>query len=160
MPVQEQSDAAMIAWRRFLRAHCAISRVLDQELRAQHGLTINDYDVLVQLRDSERQKLRMSDLAESVVLTRSGITRLVDGLVREGLVERVSCCSDARVAYAKITQEGLDRMAAARVTHINGIQRVFSSHFSEEDVVKLGELLGKLPASELGVEGCCAQHES
>jgi len=145
-------DTAMLAWRRFLRAHCTIERELDAELRAQHNLTINDYDVLVQLRDTERG-LRMSDLAEQVVLTRSGITRLIDGLVREQLVERVSCAKDARVAYARLTRLGRERMAEARCTHHRGIRRVFADHFSEAELAQLAELLAKLPSAERS--RCC-----
>lgn len=147
------SDTAMLAWRRFLRVHCTIERALDAELRAEHGLTINDYDVLVQLSSATDRRLRMSDLAEHVVLTRSGMTRLIDGLVREGLVERVACAADARVSYAQITETGLERLAAARCGHHRGIRRVFTDHFDERELGQLSELLGKLPAAD--GPSCC-----
>ena len=149
MPTEVISDVAMTAWRRFLRAHCAILRDLDAQLRSDHGLTINDYDVLVQLRDADGQRLRMSDLADHVVLTRSGMTRLIDGLVRERLVERVACKEDARVSYAQVTEAGLDRLAQARCTHHDGISRVFAQHFTEPELEQLAELLAKLPSAEM-----------
>src|SRR6266511_3428068 len=91
------------AWRRFLRAHSAITRQLDADLIASHDLTLNDYEVLLHLSQAEHRRLRMSELADRVLLTRSGVTRLVDGLVRSGWVERVSCPSDARGSFAAVT---------------------------------------------------------
>jgi len=147
MPTKTQiSDVAMVAWQSFLRAQCGLAGTLDHELVQMHGLTINDYGVLVNLRDAEKQSMRMSDLAGVVLLTRSGMTRLVDGLVRDGLVERKSCPTDARVAYAKVTEEGLRRLAEARVTHHTGIQRLFADHFSADELKVLGELLGRIDA--------------
>ena len=139
--------AALQAWRHFLRTHCSITRQLDADLAAAHGLTINDYDVLVQLRDAPDQRLRMSELADHVLLTRSGMTRLIDGLVKDELVRRASCPSDARVSYAQITPKGLETLDAARQTHLAGITRLFTQHFSEEEAGQLAELLGRLPGS-------------
>lgn len=158
MPTDVIPDSAMLAWRRFLVAHCAIQREMDAELRAEHGMTINDYDALVQLSSAADRRLRMSALADHVVLTRSGMTRLVDGLVREGLVERVSCGEDARVSYAQLTDQGAERLAAARCTHHRGIRRAFSDHFSEAELDQLASLLGKLPSAAL--PGCCVPRTS
>jgi DNA-binding MarR family transcriptional regulator len=150
MPVDEQqtqlvTGPLMVAWQRLLRANCVLSRVLDTELQAAHGLTISDYDVLVQLRDAEGRCLTMSDLSRRTTLTRSGMTRLVQGLERDGLVERRSCRTDARVSYAVITDHGLAVLEDARRTHHAGIRRVFADHFSAEEADQLAELLGRIP---------------
>src|ERR1700683_259675 len=95
--------AALDAWRSYLQSHASILRVLDAELVAEHGITARDYEVLLYLAQAEDRKLPMSALAERTMLTRSGITRLVDGLVQSGCVERVACAKDARVSYAALT---------------------------------------------------------
>src|SRR5437588_3890940 len=96
--------AALKAWRGYLQSHASIVRALDAELLAAHGMTARDYEVLLYLSQAEDRRLPMSALAESTMLTRSGITRLVDGLVAARLIERVSCSNDARVSYAKLTE--------------------------------------------------------
>ena len=95
--------SALEAWRSYLQSHAGIVRELDADLIAQHGLTVRDYEVLLYLAQAEDHQLPMSALSERTMLTRSGITRLVDGLVGQGLIERVSCPSDARVSYARLT---------------------------------------------------------
>jgi len=146
---QEQTEFVtgpqLTAWQRLLRANCVVSRVLDGELQAAHGLTISDYDVLVQLRDAEGNCLTMSDLSRRTTLTRSGMTRLVQGLERDGLVQRRSCRTDARVSYAVITDNGLAVLEDARRTHHAGIRRVFADHFSTEEGEQLAELLARIP---------------
>jgi DNA-binding MarR family transcriptional regulator len=147
------SGTVLDAWQRLLRSHALIIRLLDAELHAAHGMTLSDYDVLVNLRDaseSEQDCIKMSDLSQKTLLTRSGMTRLVQGLEREGLVERAACASDARVSYTRITPLGLERLAAARETHHAGIERLFASHFTCEEISTLNELLGKIP-------GTCAE---
>lgn len=135
---------AMSAWRRYLRSHSCVTRQLDAQLQAAHGLTISDYDVLVHLRDAPEQHLRMSELAERVLLTRSGITRLIDGLERDGYVRRQSCPSDARVSHAVITDEGLERLAEARQTHLRGIRDTFTGNFSDDELRLIDELFSRL----------------
>lgn len=151
MPTRQDSTlvegALMVAWQRLLRAHCVLSRSLDAELQASHGITISDYDVLVQLRDAPDHCLRMSDLSRRTLLTRSGMTRLVQGLERDGLVERRSCATDARVSYAVLTQTGMEQVAAARQTHHGGIRRMFADHFSEAEGEQFAELLGRIPGA-------------
>src|SRR6476660_6560743 len=101
-----QTHNRLESWVSFLRAHAAITRQLNADLLNAHGLTLNDYEVLLHLSWADGHMMRRVDLAESVILTASGITRLLDGLERAGFVEKASCASDARVSYAKLTVAG------------------------------------------------------
>src|SRR5919204_4112999 len=135
--------AALEAWRSYLQSHATILRRLDAELVSEHGITTRDYEVLLYLAQAPDRKLPMSALAESTMLTRSGITRLVDGLVAGGFIERVSCPSDARVSYAQLTDEGLTKLRDAGCTHVHSIGRLFLEHFSPEETSQLATLLGR-----------------
>jgi DNA-binding MarR family transcriptional regulator len=146
--------AALEAWRSFLQSHAAILRALDAELVAAQGMTTRDYEVLLYLSQADERKLPMSALAESTMLTRSGITRLVDGLVDAGLIERVSCPNDARVSYAHLTDAGYEKLRDAGCTHIASIHRLFLEHFSPEEIEQLAALLSRLPGAR--PEGSCA----
>lgn len=146
--------AALEAWRSYLQSHAAIVRQLDAELLAAHSMTTRDYEVLLYLAQAPDRKLPMSALATSTMLTRSGITRLVDGLVNAGLIERVGCDSDARVSYARLTEVGYERLREAGFTHIGSIQRLFLEHFTPEEIEQLASLLGRLPGA--GHEGSCS----
>src|SRR5947209_4424182 len=116
--------AALDAWRSYLQSHASILRVLDADL-AEHGMTTRDYEVLLYLSQAEGGYLPMSALAESTRLTRSGITRLVDGLVEAGLIERVACPKDARVSYAQLTDLGYDKLRQAGCSHVASIPPLF-----------------------------------
>src|SRR5882724_5215435 len=109
---------ALDAWRSYLQSHASILRELDTELVAEHGLTTRDYEVLLYLAQAPDRRLPMSRLAASTMLTRSGITRLVDGLVSAGFIERVACPSDARVSFAELTDGGYEKLRAAGCSHI------------------------------------------
>ncbi|MDX6441262.1 MAG: hypothetical protein QOE43_991 [Gaiellaceae bacterium] len=143
-------------WVRFLRAHAAITRQLSARLEAQHGLTLSDYDVLVQLYFAPERALRRVDLARSVLLTASGITRLLDGLQRSGWVEKKSCDSDARVSYAVLTEAGAAKFEDASGSHRADIEELFGSNFSDAEHRQLGELLGRLPLAETS-SACSAE---
>ncbi len=136
------------AWVRFLRAHAAITRQLSARLEAQHGLTLSDYDVLVQLYFAPERSLRRVDLARSVLLTASGITRLLDGLERAGFVEKKACKSDARVSYAALTEAGVAKFESASTSHRADIEELFGSKFTPAERKQLGELLARLPLAE------------
>ncbi len=138
---------ALEGWRSYLQSHAAIVRELDAELIAQHGMTTRDYEVLLYLAQSEEQKLPMSALSERTMLTRSGITRLIDGLVGEGLIERVSCPSDARVSYARLTLAGYRKLKQAGCTHVASIERLFLAHFTPAELEQLAGLLARLPGA-------------
>ena len=132
-------------WVALLRAHATSIRRFNAELVGEHGLTLNDYEVLLRLSRAEGRRLRRVDLAEQVLLTPSGITRLLEGLERSGLVERASCESDARVTYAQLTDEGDAKLREASGTHVAGIREFFRGRFSEDEVRSRGELLERLP---------------
>jgi len=135
------------SWVSFLRAHSAITRQLNADLLAAHGLTLNDYEVMLRLSHAENEMMRRVDLAESVVLTASGITRLLDGLERAGLVEKAACSADGRVSYAKLTLAGGERLREAAQTHLRGVDELFTSRFSGAELETLAELLARLPLS-------------
>jgi DNA-binding MarR family transcriptional regulator len=147
------------AWVGFLRAHASLSRQLSARLEAAHGVTLNDYDVLVQLAYAPDRQLRRVDLARSVLLSPSGITRLLDGLEREGWVEKGLCPSDARVTYAVLTDIGLEKFKAVRKTHLVDIEAVFGSRFSPEELATLSLLLGRLLSSDEPELACLAEPE-
>jgi DNA-binding MarR family transcriptional regulator len=144
---------ALEAWRSYLQSHASIVRELDAELLCAHDLTTRDYEVLLYLSQAPGLQLPMSALAGSTMLTRSGITRLVDGLVERGLVERVSCAKDARVSYAMLTEPGREKLRAAGCTHIKSIQRLFLERYSPEEIEQLAGLLRRLPGACTG-GGC------
>ena len=125
------------AWRGLLRVHASLSKALDTELEAEHGLPLSSYEVLMYLADAEEQRMRMCDLASSVILSRSGLTRLVDRLERDGLITRESCASDARGAFAKLTPAGHERLQAARTTHLAGVRALFLEHFTPQELAQL-----------------------
>jgi DNA-binding MarR family transcriptional regulator len=143
------------AWIRFLRAHASLTRQMSARLEADHGLTLNDYDCLVQLAYAPERSLRRVDLARSVLLSPSGITRLLDGLEREGWVEKRSCDSDARVTYAHLTDAGLEKFKSARKTHLADIEEAFGSRFTPEELAAVSSLLGRLLDSDEPAE--CAK---
>jgi DNA-binding MarR family transcriptional regulator len=148
----------LAAWIRFLRAHAAVTRELSARLESQHGLTLSDYDVLVQLYYAPGRRMRRIDIARLVLLSPSGITRLLDGLERAGWVEKVRCESDARVVYAALTPAGSQKCEDARSTHVADIEELFGSRFSDDERNALAELLGRLPLAEVS-EACKGDDE-
>ena len=141
------------AWVRFLRAHAALTRELSSRLEALHELTLSDFDVLVQLYYADGRRMRRIDLARSVLLTASGITRLLDGLESCGLVAKERCDSDARVTYAVLTKAGVKKIEEARESHLADIEELFGAQFSADEREQLAELLGRLPLAHTS-EAC------
>jgi DNA-binding MarR family transcriptional regulator len=132
------------AWRGLLRVHAQLSKALDAQLLAEHGLPLTSYEVLMYLSDSDGGRMRMNELAASVLLSRSGLTRLVDRLEREGYLERCSCAHDARGAFAVLTPAGREKVEAARVSHLAGVRQLFLSNFSEEELDTLGDAMDRV----------------
>jgi DNA-binding MarR family transcriptional regulator len=124
----------LAAWRAFLRAHAHISRVLEAELLADQELSLASYDVLVQLAEAPERRLRMTELATAVLLSRSGVTRLVDRLEKAGLVARCPVASDGRGVAAELTPAGLDRLRNAAPTHLAGVVRHFVARLDPDDL--------------------------
>jgi DNA-binding MarR family transcriptional regulator len=146
------TDRELRAWRGMLRAHAALTKALDARLEAAHGLPLTSYEVLMYLADAEDQRMRMCDLATSVIISRSGLTRLVDRLEREGLIERVSCSTDARGAFAKLTAAGREQLGAARSTHIAGVRALYLDHFTPEEQESLARAWERILAGPAAVE--------
>jgi DNA-binding MarR family transcriptional regulator len=133
------------AWRAYLTSHAAILRELDAELLAEQSMTTRDFEVLLFLSHAPDRRLPM--------LTRSGITRLVDGLVAPGYVERTACQEDARISYAHLTDVGYEKLRQAGCSHVASVRRLFVERFSAEEVSQLADLLGRLPGAQRG--GSC-----
>jgi len=131
------SSAELAAWRGMLRVHAGLVRELDAELEQRHRLPVTSYDVLVNLSEAPDRRMRMCDLADAVLLSRSGLSRLVDRLEREGVVERQDCPSDARGAFAALTDDGHELLEDARPTHLAGVRRRFLEHFSPEELATM-----------------------
>jgi DNA-binding MarR family transcriptional regulator len=125
------------AWVGLLHAHASLVRQLDAELIAAHGLSVSAFEVLSRLAENEQGRLRMTDLAELVLLSPSGLSRLVDRLEADKMLERVACPTDGRAINATITELGRTRLAEAQGTHFEGIRRVFLGHFSEAEIGQL-----------------------
>ena len=120
----------LAAWQAFLHAHQQVIDTLDAELRAEHGLSLSDYDVLLRLARAPEGKLHMTELARRIMFSPSGLTRVVDRLVRDGLVERLRDTADARVVFARLTEKGRDRLRKAAQTHVRGIRQHFTGRLS------------------------------
>jgi DNA-binding MarR family transcriptional regulator len=137
-------DPALDAWRAFLVAHARVVRRLEQELQAEQGMALADYDVLVQLAIAEGRRLRMSELADRLLLSRSGATRLVDRLQRQGLVDRVSCEDDRRGQWAVLSEAGRQRLRKAAPTHLRGVGEHFLHRIPPDELRQLQAILGRL----------------
>lgn len=139
-------DPRLAAWGAFLRAHAQVVRELERELQDEQRLALTDYDVLVQLSAADDRRLRMSELADRLLLSRSGATRLVDRLVADGLVERVSCDSDRRGQWASLTDAGYERLRGASPTHLRGVAAHFLDRLSPDELASLGNILDRILA--------------
>ncbi len=139
-------DPRLAAWSAFLRAHARVIRELERELNAEQDLALTDYDVLVQLSAADQRRLRMSELADRLLLSRSGATRLVDRLVADGLVGRVTCDIDRRGQWASLTDAGYDRLRLASPTHLRGVATHFLDRLAAEDLASLERMLAPVIA--------------
>ena len=131
-----------------VRAYTHAVRELNAQLTADHGLTISDYEVLLRLSRAPDQRMRRVDLAGQVLLTASGITRLLDGLERHGYVARAACDSDRRVVYAVLTNDGLAKLQRASETHVAQIEDYFNTRYDETELADLTALLGRIKPGE------------
>ncbi|MDP9482217.1 MAG: MarR family transcriptional regulator [Chloroflexota bacterium] len=134
-------DPRLAPWRAFLMAHARVSRRLDDELRAEHDLSFAEYDALLTIATSPGRRIRMRQLADQVLLSKSGVTRLIDRLVADGLVERDACVTDARGAEAVLTDAGLSRLRSASSTHLRGIADHFLEVLDDEQLAEVGRAM-------------------
>jgi len=145
------SPAQLAAWKAFLKAHAVITRALERELVASHRLPLAEYDVLVQLQEVEGGALRMAQLADQVLLSRSGLTRLVERLERAGLVRRQACPSDARGYFAVITEEGKARLREAAPSHVGSVSSHFAKPLRDDQLemlrIAMEELVAAIPSA-------------
>jgi DNA-binding MarR family transcriptional regulator len=144
---QELSNSAVGVWGRLLRGHAGVARELSASLQAEHGLTINDYEALLLLSQADEYGLRRIDLAGKLVLTASGVTRLLDGLERSGLVAKRYCESDARVTYAVLTEAGRAKLEQAACSHVAHVRGLLTERYSCAELETLTELLSRLPGA-------------
>jgi len=155
----DSRDTRLGPWRAFLLAHARVVRRLDEELRAEHDLTIGEYDALLTIAHAPERRIRMRQLADEVILSKSGVTRLIDRLVDDGLVERSACLADARGAEAVLTERGLARLRAASRTHLRGIDEHFLAILDRDDLAVLERTLStvavKAGAPASGSTGDC-----
>jgi len=154
-------DPRLAPWRAFLEAHARISRRLDEELRAEHDLSLAEYEALMSIARAPGRRIRMRQLSDQVILSKSGVTRLIDRLVADGLVERSTCLTDARGAEAVLNEAGLTRLRAASRTHLRGISEHFLDPLAGTDVVALEGALRAISVSAGPGHGpCCADDSS
>jgi DNA-binding MarR family transcriptional regulator len=150
-------DPRIATWRLFLSTHARLERLLDEDLRSAHDLTLAEYDAMLQLAESPTHRVRMHEIAERVILCRSGVTRLIDRLVRDGLVERSHCATDARGAEAVLTASGLDRLREAAPTHLRGISDHFLDTMSAAELAAVDRAMNAILAG-LGPDAPCEEH--
>jgi DNA-binding MarR family transcriptional regulator len=151
-----QQASAVDAFVRLLRGHSSVTRAMNAQLVADHGLTINDFEALLHLSRAEEFRMRRVDLAEKLILTASGVTRLLDGLEEAGLVDRAACASDRRVTYAVLTEAGHAKLKEASQSHVADIRAFFETRFSSDELDQLAALLGRLPGAADAVEEDCS----
>ncbi len=132
--LRELTPAELAAWRGMLRVHAALVKALDAELLRAHDLPLISYEVLITLDAAPGRRRRMAELADSVLLSRSGTTRLVDRLERDGLISRELCADDGRGSFAVLTEQGAELLAQARTTHLDGVRERFLRHFAEDEL--------------------------
>jgi DNA-binding MarR family transcriptional regulator len=144
--VLREQAPAVEAWIHLIRGQSAATRAVNAQLVADHGLTINDFECMLLLARADDRRLRRVDLAEQLILTASGVTRLLDGLEKEGWVDRANCASDRRVTYAVLTDEGHGKLLEASKSHVADIRSFFEARYSNEELDQLAALLGRLPA--------------
>jgi DNA-binding MarR family transcriptional regulator len=142
--VHDREDERLAAWGAFLRAHARVTRELERELQGEQELSLADYDVLYQLAVASNGQLRMSELADRLLLSRSGVTRLVDRLEADGLVERSSCATDRRGLWARLTDVGNRRLRDATPTHLRGVCEHFLDRIPADELDQLRQTLERV----------------
>ena len=151
-----ETSVSIDAFVRLVRAHAAVTRQLSAQLSADHGLNLSAYEALLHLARAPDSRLRRVDLANGLLLTAGGVTRLLDGLEREGFVAREECPSDRRVSYAVLTEAGRDKLRTASKSHVRQIHDLLGGPFEEEELAQLVALLDRLPGVDPTSDSCGA----
>ena len=151
---EQAVEPAVQAWTRLLRASAATTKLLSAELQEDHGLTLSDYEALLVLSRAEEGRMKRVDLARNLMLSPSGVTRLLQGLEDAGFVERAACETDLRITYAQLTDAGRAKLAAAADGHVAAIRALFEEHFGNDELRALARILGKLPGVADGDDSC------
>jgi DNA-binding MarR family transcriptional regulator len=149
-----KTSVAIEAFIRLVRAQAAVTRTLSDQLSADHGLNINAYEALLLLARAPDSRMRRVDLANSLLLTAGGVTRLLDGLEREGFVGRDACSSDRRVSYAVLTKAGRDKLREASKSHTRQIRELLGGPFDDGELEQLVALLDRLPGVDPTNDSC------
>jgi DNA-binding MarR family transcriptional regulator len=149
-----KTSAAIDAFVRLVRANAAVTRQLSAQLSADHGLNLSAYEALLHLARAPDSRMRRVDLANGLLLTAGGVTRLLDGLEREGFVAREECSSDRRVSYAVLTEAGRDKLRTASKSHVKQIRELLGGPFDEEELAQLVALLDRLPGVDPTSDSC------
>ena len=151
-----KTSAAIAAFVRLVRANAAVTRQLSAQLSADHGVSLNAYEALLLLARAPDSRLRRVDLANTLLLTAGGVTRLLDGLEREGLVAREECSIDRRVTYAVLTKAGRDKLREASKSHTRQIRRLLGGVYDDDELAQLAALLDRLPGVDPTAGDSCA----
>lgn len=144
------TEQELAAWRGMLQIHARVTQELDTQMRHEHGMSVSSYEVLMFLDVAPSNQMRMSDIAANALLSRSGCTRLVDRLVESGYVVRHADAHDGRGLYAQLTDAGRAKIAAARVTHREGVRRFFLDHITTTDQIALGDIWARSGLTDAG----------
>jgi DNA-binding MarR family transcriptional regulator len=150
-----ETSPAIEAFVRLVRAEVAVTRQLSAQLSADHGLNINAYEALLQLAKAPDRRMRRVDLANSLWLTAGGVTRLLDGLERDGLVAREECSADRRVSYAVLTPAGRTKLREASKSHTRQIRELLGAQYDDDELTQLAALLDRLPGVDPGAGASC-----
>lgn len=145
-PLAELSGEEFAVWAGFLQAHAALARELDADLRAAHGLPLTDFEILLWLANHPHEGMRMATLADTVLLSPSGLSRAVERLEKRRLVQRLPCSEDRRGSYAALTESGADLVRAAGRTHAASIRRCFLDQLTREEQGSLARIWERLLA--------------
>ena len=149
-----ETSAAIDAFVRLVRAHAAVTRQLSAQLSADHGLNLSAYEALLRLVRAPESRLRRVDLANGLLLTAGGVTRLLDGLERDGFVAREECSSDRRVSYAVLTEAGRAKLREASKSHTRQIRDLLGDPYDEDELAQLVALLDRLPGVDPTSDSC------
>ena len=156
-PLADLSSQEFTVWAGFVQTHAAMARELDADLRAAHGLPLTDFEILLWLANRPCERMRMAALADTVLLSPSGLSRAVERLETRGLVQRIPCTEDRRGSYAALTETGVDLVRSARATHAVGIRRRFLDRLTPTETKLLAAIWNRLL---VGTERCCSHADT